>query len=195
MICHILNYCNIWFFYVKRFYLIDSPFIYAKSYSGTWMLLFAELILFQDITLCIYPDTVNKPSQQHHIHTEIQPQHHKNDRRHTSVQTGKSFEDCQIHWKNKRDHQPSQRTENRSQNQIPERKLPVRQKVIYQKRNSSHNNKWNHRSQTHDHIRRLRKKRNFMIYKNTDIITKHRKYQSHHNCCNEQDRIDGCPDS
>ena len=32
-------------------------------------------------------------------------------------------------------------------------------------------------------------------YKNTDIITKHRKYQSHHNCCNEQDRIDGCPDS
>lgn len=43
------------------------------------------------------PDTVNKPSQQHHIHTEIQPQHHKNDRRHTSVQTGKSFEDCQIH--------------------------------------------------------------------------------------------------
>ena len=32
-------------------------------------------------------------------------------------------------------------------------------------------------------------------YKNTDIITKHRKYRSHHNCCNEQDRIDGCPDS
>ena len=61
------------------------------------MLLFAELILFQDIPLCIYPDTVNKPSQQHHIHTEIQPQHHKNDRRHTSVQTGKSFEDCQVH--------------------------------------------------------------------------------------------------
>ena len=75
MICHILIYCNIWFFYVKRFYLIDSPFIYAKSYSGTWMLLFAELILFQDIPLCIYPDTVNKPSQQHHIHTEIQPEH------------------------------------------------------------------------------------------------------------------------
>ena len=62
---------------------------------------FAELILFQDIPLCIYPDTVNKSSQQHHIHTEIQPQHHKNDRRHTSIQTGKSFEDCQIHRKNK----------------------------------------------------------------------------------------------
>src|SRR5699024_3005820 len=135
--------------------------------------------------------------KQNHVHTEVQPEHDKDNGRQTPVHSGKSLKNVQIDRENQGNNLPANCAENRSWYLM----LPfgsdfyVRQKAVQKHTEQHHYSDCQRGSDSDQKVNCLLQHRSVYFYENADPVSEYGKEKAGNYNQKKQHRVNGCSKS